>query len=174
MKTKITVLSLFLFVFSVAAFGQKNKENIKESQKIIQEFKKKDPGISKFFNTAYGYVIFPHIGKGGLGIGGAGGKGTVFRRATPVSDAKMSQITIGLQAGGQKYAEVIFLENKEAYDRFMGSNFEFAAQVSAVALKEGVSKDADYRDGMLVFTMTIGGLMYEASIGGQKFKVKPY
>ncbi len=174
MKIKVTLLALVLFAFSGAAFAQKNNDNIKESKKIIQEFKKNDPGISKFFNTAYGYVVFPHIGKGGLGIGGAGGKGTVFRGETPVSGAKMTQVTIGLQAGGQKYAEIIFLENKEAYDRFTGSNYEFAAQVSAVALKEGVSKDAQYRDGILVFTKAIGGLMYEASIGGQKFKIKPY
>ncbi len=173
MKTKITLLSLFLFMFSMTVFAQK-KDNVKESKQVIQQFKKKDHGLSKFFSSAYGYVVFPHIGKGGLGIGGAGGKGTVFRGGAPVANAKMSQVTIGFQAGGQKYAEIIFFENKTAYDRFTGSKYEFAAQVSAVALKEGVSKDAKYRDGMLVFTMTIGGLMYEASVGGQKFKVTPY
>jgi lipid-binding SYLF domain-containing protein len=86
----------------------------------------------------------------------------------------MSQITIGLQAGGQKYSEVIFFENAEAYERFVSNKFEFAAQVSAVALKAGVSLDAEYTDGMLVITKAIGGLMYEASVGGQKFKTKMY
>ena len=86
----------------------------------------------------------------------------------------MSQVTVWLQAGGQKYAEVIFFENAEAYERFTSNKFEFAAQVSAIALKSGVSLDAEYADGMLVFTMAIGGLMYEASIGGQKFKTEMY
>jgi lipid-binding SYLF domain-containing protein len=174
MKTKIALLSLaFLFISALAFAGKKDKTNEikKESQKVIQEFKKKDPSISKFFNTSYGYVVFPHIGKGGLGIGGAGGKGIVFKHGKPVGSAKMTQVTIGLQAGGQKYSEVIFFEDKEAFDRFTGSNYEFAAQVSAVALKSGVSKDAEYRDGILVFTLAQGGLMYEASVGGQKFKV---
>ena len=98
----------------------------------------------------------------------------MFKSGSPVADAKMSQVTIGFQAGGQKYAEVIFLENAEAYERFVGDNFECAAQVSAVALKAGVSVDAEYREGMLVFTQASGGLMYEASVGGQKFTVELY
>lgn len=173
MKLKLIFFGFFFFAVAGTLLSQnsKERENISASRAIIQEFKQKDPGISKFFQSAYGYVVFPHIGKGGLGIGGAGGKGTVFKHEKPVATAKMTQITIGLQAGGQKYAEIIFLENKQAYDRFTGNSYEFAAQVSAVALKSGVSEDAQYRDGMLVFTMAIGGLMYEASVGGQKFKV---
>ena len=87
-----------------------------------------------------------------------------------MADVKMTQVTIGLQAGGQKYAEVIFFENAESFNRFTENKFEFAAQVSAVALEAGVSLDAEYTDGILVFTNSIGGLMYEASAGGQKFK----
>jgi hypothetical protein len=86
----------------------------------------------------------------------------------------MSQVTVGFQAGGQKYAEVIFFEDSVAYERFTSNKFEFAAQVSAIALKSGVSADAKYRDGMAVFTMGLGGLMYEASVGGQKFKTEMY
>ncbi len=86
----------------------------------------------------------------------------------------MSQVTIGFQAGGQKYAEVIFFEDAETYNDFISGNFEFAAQVSAVALTAGVSADAAYEQGLLVMTMAIGGLMYEASVGGQKFKVTSY
>ena len=98
----------------------------------------------------------------------------MYKGGTPVADTKMSQVTIGFQAGGQKYAEVIFFEDMETYNDFVSGNFEFAAQVSAVALTSGVSADAAYKDGLLVVTMAIGGLMYEASVGGQKFKVTPY
>ncbi len=170
MKAIFTIL--FLFVFSQSGFSQENDVN--EAKKAITEFKETNSNINTFFNSAYGYAIFPGIGKGGLGIGGAGGKGTVFNGGAPVADCKMTQVTIGLQAGGQKYAEVIFFENVEAYERFVGNKYEFAAQVSAVALKSGVSLDAEYTDGMLVITKAIGGLMYEASVGGQKFKTTMY
>jgi lipid-binding SYLF domain-containing protein len=172
MKFKIQSILLILLVFSVASYSQKN--DVDEAKKTIAEFKEKDPGMSKFFSSAHGYAVFPGIGKGGLGVGGAGGKGTLFQGGTAIADTKMSQITIGFQAGGQKYAEVIFFQDAEKYKEFISGNFEFAAQVSAVALASGVSADAKYENGILVVTMAIGGLMYEASIGGQKFKVEEY
>ncbi len=172
MKLKFHALIVIFLAFSVASHAQKN--DVGEANKTIKEFKEKDPGMSKFFSSAHGYAVFPGIGKGGLGVGGAGGKGTLFQGGTAVADTKMSQITIGLQAGGQKYAEVIFFQDAEKYKAFISGNFEFAAQVSAVALASGVSADAKYENGILVVTMAIGGLMYEASIGGQKFKVEQY
>ena len=172
MKTNITLTTIVLIILFFTGFSQEN--DIDEAKQTIAEFNETDPDISNFFNSAYGYAVFSGIGKGGLVIGGAGGKGTLFKGGIPVADTKISQVTVGLQAGGQKYAEVIFFENAEAYERFVSDNFEFAAQVSAVALKAGVSADAEYRDGMLVFTQAIGGLMYEASVGGQKFKTEMY
>jgi lipid-binding SYLF domain-containing protein len=172
MKARISITALMLLVFSMASFSQKN--DVEEARLTIQEFKEKDSGVEKFFSSSVGYAVFPGIGKGGLGIGGAGGKGTLFKGGQAVADTKMSQVTIGFQAGGQKYAEIVFFENDETYKDFVSGNFEFAAQVSAVALASGASADADYKDGLLVMTMSIGGLMYEASLGGQKFKVTPF
>ena len=172
MKTRITIIALLLIAFSVTSFAQKN--DVDEARKTIKEFKEKDPGMNKFFSSSHAYAVFPGIGKGGLGVGGAAGKGTLFKGGVAVADTKMSQVTIGFQAGGQKYAEIIFFENEETYKDFVSGNFEFAAQVSAVALASGVSADAAYKDGLLVVTMAIGGLMYEASLGGQKFKVTQY
>jgi len=172
MKRKFHFALLILFVFSVASYAQKN--DVGEANKTIKEFKETDPGMSKFFSSSYGYAVFPGIGKGGLGVGGAGGKGTLFNGGSAVADTKMSQITVGFQAGGQKYAEVIFFENVEKYNEFVSGSYEFAAQVSAVALASGVSADAKYENGILVVTMAIGGLMYEASVGGQKFKVEEF
>lgn len=153
---------------SISVYAQKFE--VEESNKTITEFKKTDPDINSFFSSSYGYAVLYSVGKGGIGIGGASGKGTVYKGGTPVADVRMTQVTVGLQLGGQKYAEVIFFKDKDAYERFVGNNFEFSAQVSAVALKSGASSDAEYREGVLVFTMAIGGLMYEASVGGQKFK----
>lgn len=168
MKIKCTLFTIVFAFCSLIVTAQKN--DINKSKEAIANFKKTNNEMNKIFNSAYGYAVFPGVGKGGLGVGGAAGKGTVFKGSTAVADCKMTQVTIGFQAGGQKYAEIIFFENAKAFERFVSNKFEFAAQVSAIALKSGVSLDAEYRDGMMVFTKAIGGLMYEASLGGQKFK----
>lgn len=170
MKTKLTILTLFLFVCSVGAFAQKDVSD--KSAEAIQEFKETNDKINKYFDSAYGYAVFPSIGKGGLGVGGATGNGTLYRGGQIVGDSRMSQVTVGFQAGGQVYSEVIFFEDKDAFDRFTGDNFEFAAQATAVAVTAGASFDVDYRNGILIFTHAKGGLMYEATVGGQKFKTK--
>jgi lipid-binding SYLF domain-containing protein len=172
MKVKITFITLVFMAHVITGMAQKN--DVEKANETIQEFLKKDSGLDKFFSSAYGYAVFPAIGKGGLGVGGAGGKGTVYQAGADVADVKMTQITIGLQAGGQKYAEVIFFENEKTYNDFISGTYEFAAQVSAIALASGVSANAKYKDGIMVITQAIGGLMYEASVGGQKFKVEKY
>ncbi len=172
MKTKFTIILIFLIAMSMNGYTQEN--DVSKAKQTIADFKEKNSKITEHFNSAYGYAVFPGIGKGALVVGGAGGKGTVFKGGVATADCKMSQVTIGFQAGGQKYAEVIFFENAEAYERFVGNKFEFAAQTSAIALKAGVSLDAKYRDGIMVFTMAEGGLMYEASVGGQKFKTEKF
>lgn len=147
-----------------------------ESKQAKAELLKKDETLKPIFDKASGYVIFPSVGKGGLGIGAARGKGLLFEKGNDKSlgEATMTQVTIGLQAGGQAYTEVILFEDKTALDNFKKGNFEFSAQVSAVAVTAGVGKNAKYEKGLMVLTMAKGGLMYEASVGGQKFKYKPH
>jgi len=141
-----------------------------ETEVAIKELFKSNPTIEQHFYDAYGFAVFPKIGKGGLGVGGAGGKGLVFENYKVIGGSKMSQVTIGAQAGGQTYQEVVFFENKAALDKFIGGKTKFSGQASAVALKDGASVDMAYQDGVAVFTKAIGGLMAEASLGGQKFK----
>ena len=117
-------------------------------------------------------MVFPTVGKGGIGIGGARGKGWVYERGTRIGKATLTQVTIGLQLGGQAYSEVIFFKDKAALDDFTRGNFEFDAQVSAIALTARAAGDLPYRKGVAVVTMGKGGLMYEASLGGQKFSFK--
>ncbi len=156
----------------------------------IDVFKKAVP--SSFFEKSYGYAVFPTIGKGGMGVGGAHGKGRVYAKGVHVGDTTMSQLTIGFQLGGQAFSQIIFFEDERAFDQFISSNFEFGAQATAVAITAGVSatvattgnsagasggrNDAksvgEYYRGMAIFTVAKGGLMYEATIGGQKFKYK--
>ncbi|TDD76930.1 lipid-binding SYLF domain-containing protein [Flavobacterium caseinilyticum] len=154
-------------------FGQsKAKKNkiIADSNLAKAEFIEKDALMKELFENAYGYVIFPNVGKGGFGIGGAAGNGTVYEKYKVVGMAKLTQVSIGFQAGAQVYREVIFFESKKDLDRFKESRFEFSAQASAVAVTAGASANVKYTDGVMVFTMLKGGLMYEAAIGGQKFK----
>lgn len=132
-----------------------------------------NPEMEGHFHSAYGFAVFPKITKGGLGIGGAGGKGLVFDNKTVIGQSNLAQATFGLQAGGQQYMEVVFFEDQPALDRFTAGKVKFSGQASAVALKDGASFDIDYQDGVAIFTKTIGGLMAEASVGGQSFKYKP-
>jgi hypothetical protein len=156
-------------------------------------------GAGDFIDDSYGYAVFPSIGKGGIGIGGAHGKGEVFVGGKKVGKTKMSQITYGLQLGGQVYSQMIFFRDERAFDDFTSGNFEFGAQATAVALTAGAQaststggggntssgtdadsskvnaneKQYDGRSGMAIFTIAKGGLMYEATLGGQKFKYEP-
>ena len=134
---------------------------------------KSDPGLKKFFDESAGYAVFPTVGKGGVGVGGAYGRGELFEGGQLAGYCTLTQASIGLQLGGQAYTELIFFETKAALDSFKSGNFAFAAQASAVALKAGASANAKYSDGVAVFTMGEAGLMYEASIGGQKFSYEP-
>jgi lipid-binding SYLF domain-containing protein len=140
---------------------------------VIAKFKEKDPGMAKVFADAYGYVIFPTVAKGAIGIGGARGKGDVFERGKQIGRSTLTQVTVGFQLGGQAYSEVIFFKDKTALDDFKRGNFEFDAQVSAIALTARASRDLAYNRGIAIVTIAKGGLMYEASVGGQKFSYKP-
>ncbi len=167
-------LSIFILPKGVKAQNGKDIEQLmNESKKVKVDFTKTDPAMSALFASSHGYVIFPKNGKGGLIIGGSGGNGVLYEKGISVGTAKMAQVTIGAQAGGESYSEIIFFENKEAFDRFKENKVEFSSQVSAVALKSGASKDAKYADGVAVFTQDLNGLMAEATVGGQKFTYKP-
>jgi lipid-binding SYLF domain-containing protein len=143
-------------------------ENAKVAE-AIANFKNHDPDLKLFFEKAYGYAVFPTVGKGGIGIGGAYGQGEVYKKGKFIGTTSLSQLTIGFQLGGQAYSELIFFKDQKTLTDFTAGNFEFGAQVSAVAVTAGASADADYNNGVAIFTLARGGLMYEASVGGQKF-----
>jgi lipid-binding SYLF domain-containing protein len=150
------------------------RDPVVEAQQTLDLFTKKDPGLKKFIETAAGYVVFPSITKGAVGVGGAHGDGILFQQGgQAVAKATVSQATIGLQAGGQIFSEVIFFENPKTFSDFKEGNFAMTANASAVALSEGAAKSAKYTKGVAIFTATNTGLMFEASVGGQKFNVKP-
>ena len=159
----------------------------------IERFQKAgDSG--RYFGKAYGYAVFPTVGKGGIGIGGAFGRGRVYRAVRHVGDVSLKQISVGFQLGGQAYSEIIFFENQTTFDDFTSGNFEFGADASAVAItaaanasassaggasagasstKDNAATAGGYHHGVAVFTIAKGGLMYQAAIAGQKFNYTP-
>jgi lipid-binding SYLF domain-containing protein len=160
---KLKTLLLFSgIIFSSIAFSQSSSKQ----KKIVEDAQT----AKAAFSGAHGYVIFPNVGKGAIGVGGASGNGAVYERGVLIGMAKMTQATIGFQWGGQAYREVILFESKKVLDDFKENKFEFSAQASAVAVTAGASGNAKYKNGVMIFTQTKGGLMYEASVGGQKFK----
>lgn len=170
----ISILSVFLVISLMTLSGTtnaaSNKSGMQKAYSTIAKFKRKDPGIKGFFRRSYGYAVFPTIGKGGFGIGGAFGKGKVFRRGKYIGNARLTQISIGFQFGGQAYSEIIFFRTKSTFRKFTNSDLKLSAQVSAVALKKGAAAKTAFKRGVAIFTMTKGGLMYEATVAGQQFK----
>jgi lipid-binding SYLF domain-containing protein len=180
-----SIITVALLSFSVSA------ARADEYSDTVNLFKNAGESAA-FYKNAYGYAIFPTIGKGGIGVGGAYGKGRVYAAGKYVGDTSMTQVTVGLQLGGQAYSEMIFFEDERSFKEFTGGNFEFGAEASAIAITasanasasttgssagaSGGKKDAKtvgkYYKGMATFTVAKGGLMYEASVGGQKFKYK--
>lgn len=170
----IMILLLAWLPAMTEAQDSKTMKLIGDCEEAKREFIASDNLMESLFDNAYGYVIFPNVGKGAIGVGAAAGNGIVYERGKMVGSAKMKQLSVGFQLGGQAYREVIFFEDNAALDRFKGNHFEFSAQASAVAVTKGASVDAKYRDGVMVFTQEKGGLMYEASIGGQKFNYEGF
>ena len=122
---------------------------------------------------SYGYSMFPNVGKGGLGVGGAYGRGVVYERGQHIGYSDVTQGTVGLQVGGQSFSELLLFENRAALDRFKAGQFGLAADASAVVIKSGVATNANFVDGVAVVVSPIGGAMLEAAIGGQKFTYQP-
>ena len=179
-KTSMIRLSIFSLIFTalispatVRAQDSDDSKLMTDSKEAKAEFIKADGLMKNLFDDAYGYVIFPNVGKGAIGVGGAAGNGIVYEKGEIIGTAKMKQVSVGFQFGGQAYREVIFFENKAALDRFKEEKFELAAQVSAVAVTKGASANVKYKEGVMIFTQEKGGLMYEAAVGGQKFSYSP-
>jgi lipid-binding SYLF domain-containing protein len=186
MQLRTYILCLLLALPFGSALADEDAAKYSETLKVFR-----DAGESgSFFGNNYGYAVFPTIGKGGVGIGGAYGKGRIYAGGNWVGNTAMTQLSVGFQFGGQAYSQIIFFEDKRSYDEFTSGNFEFSAEASAVAITAGASAAAtttgssagasggkhdattagSYRKGMATFTVAKGGLMYDAVLAGQKFK----
>lgn len=175
-------LSCALLLASPAQAEDRNKQMTpaevrvqleKDVPATVAGYKKADPDMERFFKDSAGYVVFPRIGKGGFIIAGGHGTGGVYEKGKLVGTASITMASVGFQAGVQAFSEIIFFNDVAALERFKQNKFEFNASASAVVIKAGASKGANYRDGVVVFTQPIGGAMVEAALGAQKFSFKP-
>ena len=180
-----TLLAVFTLLTALTARADEYDDTIAIFKKAGQS--------GSFFAKSYGYAVFPTVGKGGLGVGAAHGSGRVYAKGKPIGTATMNQLSVGLQAGGQAFSQIVFFADQRALEEFTSGNFEFGASVQAVAItaaagasagtsgtsagasggKQDAATIGEFHKGMAVFTVAKGGLMYEASIAGQKFKYKP-
>jgi len=143
------------------------------AQQAINTFKQTDPTLDNFFTNSAAYAVFPSIVEGALIVGGAHGKGIVYQNGQLIGQATVTKGTVGAQAGGQTFSELIFFQTPQSFQEFKQGNFEFSAGMNAVAANTGVGKVTDYRNGVAVFTTSRSGLMAKAAIGGQKFTYTP-
>jgi lipid-binding SYLF domain-containing protein len=180
-KINVLKMSIFSLLFTAllpaGIMAQDDDDHGKlktDADNAKAEFIKADGLLQNLFDKSAGYAIFPNVGKGAIGVGGAAGNGIVYENGTAVGTSKMKQVTVGFQFGGQAYREVIFFENQAALERFKSGNFELSAQASAVAVTKGAAGNVKYRSGVMIFTQEKGGLMYEASVGGQHFSYKAF
>jgi lipid-binding SYLF domain-containing protein len=172
---KLLAILITLSMVSTITYAQAWKPNVTDKLELsvaqaIIKANEKDPTLTLWFESAYAYAVFPRVGKGGFIVGGAHGDGLVIRGDTTVGSTTLTQVSVGAQVGGQVYAQYIMFKDQVAFEHFTRGNFEMGAQVSAVAITMGASADASYDSGVAVFTLADGGLMVEASVGGQKFK----
>ncbi|MCA1779590.1 MAG: hypothetical protein LC637_09455 [Xanthomonadaceae bacterium] len=170
---KIILAGLMVVALAACASAPSNSVLIADSRASIVRFLDRDPGLRDWVDHAYGYAVFPSVGKGGFGVGGSYGRGIVFERGEPVGRTSIVQATFGAQIGAQNFAQVIFFQDDAALRTFQRGNYEFSAQATAVAVTAGTASTTSYEKGVAVFMMAKGGLMAEASVGGQKFSYSP-
>ena len=169
MALVLTVVAGLLGSCATAPASREDKAAlVAEATSRLQQMQTEDPALGALVKRSYGYSLFPNVGKGGLVVGGAYGRGVVYERGQHIGYSDLTQGSVGLQAGGQSFSELIVFENKAALERFKAGQFGFAADASAVVLKSGAATNANFVDGVAVVVQPIWGAMLEAAIGGQQ------
>ena len=192
MKKNIFLL-FAIIIMGVLGANISIASEVEDYSSAINVFRQ-SPQVQTYFKSNYGYAVFPTVGKASLGIGGAYGRGQVYRGGEVTAITKMIKMSLGFQAGAQAFSQIIFFEDKRAYDEFTSGQYELSAQLSAIAItaggqaqagstgstagisagpKTGIQAGTNYYKGMVVFVHTKGGLMFEAAVAGQKFSVEP-
>ncbi|MDT8450330.1 MAG: hypothetical protein RQ847_09160 [Wenzhouxiangellaceae bacterium] len=165
----------FLAACTTAPNNVDDRSDLKrDADSALSQARSGHSGFDSIIRGAPGFAVFPSVGKGGAVVGGAYGRGIVYKNGKQIGYTDLSQATIGFQLGGQSYTEILVFESVNALDKFRQGNYQFSSQATAVALKSGESTNAKFVDGVAVFTMDEAGLMFEAAVGGQKFSYQAF
>jgi lipid-binding SYLF domain-containing protein len=174
MALVLTVVVGLLGSCATAPTSREDKATLMtDASSRLQQMSAEDPALAALVKRSHGYSMFPNVGKGGLVVGGAYGRGVVYGRGQHIGYSDVTQGSVGLQAGGQSFSELLLFENKAALDRFKAGQLTFGADASAVVMKSGVATNANFVNGVAVVISPIGGAMLEAAIGGQQFTYQP-
>ena len=176
MKSLKSIFSVILILIAIGTMAQtkEQKEIIRDAELAKEAFIANNSNMAELFKNATGYVIFPNVGKGAYIVGGAAGNGAVYQNGKVIGMAKLRQLDIGLQLGGQAFRQAILFQTQSELERFKEGSFELSSTVSAVALEDGKAKSIEFRDGIAVVTMPKAGAMVEVSVGGQKFEYESF
>ncbi|MEL7128633.1 MAG: lipid-binding SYLF domain-containing protein [Pseudomonadota bacterium] len=183
LRALIFAISVLSLGFPDAAFAQRwdprkdastgtSRTLTDKSRDTMADFLERDASLQAFFDNAYGLVVFPSVGKGGVGLGYARGSGLVYRNGAPTARAFLRQYSVGFQLGGRSYSEIIFFRDQAEYDNFIRGDFTFRADAAAIISTDGAGAASGYSDGVAVFTYERAGAMVDASIGGQRFSTR--
>jgi len=171
----ILLLTLLLSGCATAPGSDRERETLRvKAEQALQTARYTDSTLAPLLDSALGYAVYPSVGKGGVGVGGAYGRGILYENGVATGYTDLSQATIGFQLGGQKYTEILVFNRQQALDRFKFDELTFTSQATAVALKSGAGANAKFKNGVAVFTFGEQGLMLEAAIGGQNFSYQPF
>jgi lipid-binding SYLF domain-containing protein len=174
---KITSINRILATFAALALAStltaRAAEEQAKAEQAIANFQLADPGLTNFFTKAAGYAVFPSVGEGGFIIGAEHGKGLLYEKGKVTGKVTLTEVSVGAQAGGGSFAQVIFFETKSALKSFKKSKYEMSAQAKATIAASGAAANAKYQQGVAVFTLPKAGAMVAAAVGGQKFKFEP-
>lgn len=175
-KIRLVAVLFLLGGLGMTLFAQSEKDQkiMDDADQAVKTLIEINPKIKEFFDNSAGAAVFPNVGKGGFILGGASGNGVLYHAGKKVGMASLKKVSVGLQAGGEALMEVIFFETDADVEKFKEGDYEFDAGLSATAVEAGVSLDLTYKNGVAVFTHSKGGLMAEASVGGQKFEFDPF
>jgi len=179
MRYALFALTIFIGLSSVgcATVGETPEaraETVRKAQYTVDQFEKNQPATYKLYNdAAIAKAVFPSIGKGGAGIGGAYGRGAVLQDGELIGYCKVEEINIGFQLGGQAISMIMFFKDKPALQRFQNGEISGDASASAVIVEADASATADFKNGVATATFDSAGAMYQATIGGKRFEYVP-
>ena len=141
------------------------------AQQELARMVSEHPDIQPLLDQSVGYIVFPAVGQGGFIVGGGAGQGVLFENGRASGFAELHNLAVGALAGGQRFAQLVIIQDQQTMQNIKSGRYDFGAQASAVILRSGATANANFRNGVAVIIDPIRGAMVNASLTGQRIKV---